>query len=195
MIHVHTFKDLSEANLAATWGSRYARGRRDELFPHSNPYRLLEVSDHFGKYAKVPNPPADKELKQVTIARAYWPESNDAPEAIRQLRWSKEPQSGRFFVHCEEWLPDAGDHLQYKLFMRRSDPSFVLRAKGQPDVACRISMNFVTHPSRHLCELEVAIPAAELAKMAKGVDYTLHPANGKKGYAWKVREGVKLTRE
>ena len=62
MIHVHTFNDLSEANLAPTWGARFALGQRDKVFRHNNPYRTLEVSDHFGKYAEVPNPPADKEL-------------------------------------------------------------------------------------------------------------------------------------
>ena len=41
----------------------------------------------------------------------------------------------------------------------------------------------------------MVIPSAEHAKMARGVAYTLHPANGKKGYEWKVGEGVKLTRE
>ena len=44
-------------------------------------------------------------------------------------------------------------------------------------------------------ELEVIIPAAEFAKMAKGTAYTLHPVNGKKGYEWKVPEGVTLTRQ
>jgi hypothetical protein len=195
MIHVHTFNDLSEANLAATWGARHAKGQRDELFPHSNPYRLLEVSDHFGKYAKVPNPPADKELRQVTIGKAYWPESDGTPKEIRELGWGKQPGSGRFFVHCEEWLENAGDYLQYKLFMRRADTSFVLRAEGQPDVPCQVSMNFYTHRSRNLCELEVVIPAADFARMARGVAYTLHPANEKKNYQWKVRDGVKLTRD
>jgi RNA polymerase sigma factor (sigma-70 family) len=196
MVHVHTFKDLSEANLAATWGTRYATGRRDDLFPHSNPYRLLEVSDHFGKYAKLPNPPADdRELRQVTVARAYWPQAKDAPAEIRALRWGSEPGSGRFFIHGDEWLEDAGGYLQYKSFMRRADLGFVLRAKGRPDVACRVSMNFYTDRSRNLCELEVVIPVAAYAKMAKGVAYTLHPANARKGYAWKVREGVTLTRD
>jgi hypothetical protein len=195
MIHVHTFKDLSEANLAATWGTRYAKGQRDNVFRHSNPYRLMEVSDHFGKYAKLPNPPADKEHRELTIAKAYWPESGAAPPAIRDLRWGKETGSGRFFVHCEEWLENAGDYLQYKLFMRRADPTFVLRASGQPDVACRISMNLVTDSTKDLRELEVIVPPAEYGRMARGVPYTLHPANGKKGYAWKVRKGVSLTRE
>lgn len=56
-------------------------------------------------------------------------------------------------------------------------------------------MNFYTHQSQNLCELEVVIPAAESAKMARGVEYGLHPVNGRKGYQWEVREGVVLRRE
>jgi hypothetical protein len=55
-------------------------------------------------------------------------------------------------------------------------------------------MTFYTHRSRNLCELEMVIPAAEYAKMTKGA-YTLHPVNGKKGYEWKVRDEVTLTRQ
>jgi hypothetical protein len=194
MIHVHTFKDLSDANLAATWGTRYAKGQRSEAFPYSNPYRLLEVSDHFGKYARVPNPPADKEHRIITIDKAYWPDSKDAPGEVREAKWSYEPGSGRFFIHCEKWLDDAGDYLQYKLFMRRCDRKFVLRAKGQPDVACGLSMSFLAGSSKKLRELEVVIPPPEYSKMAKGVAYTLHPKNGVKQYQWKVRDGLTLTR-
>jgi hypothetical protein len=193
MIHVHTFNDLSEANLAATWGTRYAKGLRDDVFKNSNPYRLMEVSDHFGKYAKLPNPD-NPELKQVTISKAYWQEAKDAPFMIRELKWWKELGSGRFFIHGEEWLENAGDYLQYKLFMRRSDRNLVLRAKGQEDVSCQITMNSCSDSSANLRELEVIIPKAEYDKMAKGVAYTLHPLNDKKEYAWKVRDGVTLTR-
>jgi hypothetical protein len=191
MIHVHTFNDLSEANLAATWGTRYVKGLHNDVFRHSNPYRLLEVSDHFGKYSKLPNPG----LKQVTIAKAYWRSATDAPKEIQQLNWSKPPGSGRFFIHGEEWLENAGGYAQYKLFMRRADKRFVLQAQGQPDVSCQLSLNFYTNRPRHLCELEVIIPAAEYARMARGVAYTLHPVNGKKGYEWKLGDGVRLTRE
>src|SRR5262249_25064512 len=205
MIKVHTFNDLSEAKLGETWGTRYAKGQRDDVFKHSNPYRLMEVSDHFGKYAKVPNPPADKELKQVTITKAYWPDK-DAPaeiQAMEQRHANVESplieigalgQDRRFYIHCQEWLDDAGDYLQYKLFMRRADKKFVLRAKGQPDVSCEVTMNFYTHHSKNHCELEVTIPSAEISKMASKVTYTLHPVNGKKGYEWKVADGVTLTR-
>jgi hypothetical protein len=56
-------------------------------------------------------------------------------------------------------------------------------------------MDFFTQHSRNLCELEVVIPAAEYAKMARGVAYTLHPINGRKGYEWRVRDALTLTRE
>jgi hypothetical protein len=195
MIHVHTFNDLSEARLAETWGTRFARGLRDDAFPRNNPYRLLEVSDHFGKHARVPNPPAEKEHRRITLSRAYWADSKLAHDSIRKLPNYSAPGDGRFFVHGEEWFESAGDHLQYKLFRRRCDPSFVLRAKGRPDVPCQMSFGFVTWQSAKLREMEVLISAGEYAKMVKGVAYTLHPVNGKKGYEWKVRDGVTLTRE
>src|SRR5262249_24470039 len=162
--------------------------------------RLLEVSDHFGKHARVPNPPAEQELKQVTITKAYWPDKN-APAEVREMEQQRVrqelalleqgflSQDRRFYIHCQEWLENAGDYLQYKLFMLRADRTFLLRAKGKPDVACQVSMSFYTHRSRNLFELEVVIPSAEYGKMAGGVAYTLHPANGRKGYAWQVREG------
>ncbi|HEV3343634.1 MAG TPA: transglutaminase domain-containing protein [Pirellulales bacterium] len=193
MLKVHQLNDLSEAKLAETWGARFARGQRDDAFPHSNPYRLLEVSDHFGKHADVPNPPNDRELKQVTIGKAYWPDADDAPAEVRGSK-TADGGAGRFFVHGQEWLDDAGDYLQYKLFMRRADRSFTLQAPGQPDVSGRVSMNFHTWRSRNLCELEVVIAPSEFATMTTGVAYTLHPANGKQGYEWKVGDGVTLIR-
>jgi hypothetical protein len=199
MIHVHTFKDLSDANLAATWGTRYAKSQRDSVFPYSNPYRLLEVSDHFGKYANVLNSPVDKELRRATITKAYWPEAKDAPAEVKAMVNAADSRSGgptahRFFIHCAEWLEDAGDYLQYKLFMWQVDRRLVLRAKGRPDVSCEVSMSFVTQHSQDLCELEVVIPSAEYAKMANDVAYTLHPVNDKKGYEWKVKEGLTIGR-
>jgi hypothetical protein len=204
MTKTHTFNDLSEADLAATSGARYAKGLRDEVFKHSNPYRLVEVSDHFGKHAQTPNPPSDHELRHVTIDKAYWPDEAvpevrslglEALERVPGFPIELLSTNARFFIHCREWLDGAGDYLQYKLFMRRADPSFVLRTKDRPDVSCHISTSFYTHRSRNLCELEIVIPPSEFAKMAPGVPYTLHPVNGKPGYAWSVRDGVTLMRK
>lgn len=196
MVHVHTFKDLSEASLAETWGARYAKGQRDGTFRHSNPYRLMEVSDHFGKHANVPTPPSDRELTRVTIDRAYWPE--DALPEVRAMGSGGPdglPAANHFFVHCREWVDNAGDYLQYKLFMQRADRNFVLRAKGRPDVPCQVSTSFYTHRSRNLCELEVVVPSAEFTKLVKETAYTLHPVNTVAGYRWEVKDGVTLRRE
>jgi RNA polymerase sigma factor (sigma-70 family) len=208
MIKVHTFNDLSEAKLGETWGTRYAKGQRDEMFPRNNPYRLLEIGDHFGQYAKLPNPPAEKEHKQVTISKAYCPDKS-APAEVQQMEQRRVRenlallerglgglnQDRRFYVHCDEWFDNAGDYLQYKLFMRRADKNFVLKAKGQPDVSCQVSMGFYTHRTQNLCELEVVIPSSGYAKMVTGVSYSLEPANGNKDYRWKVRDGLTLIRE
>jgi hypothetical protein len=106
-----------------------------------------------------------------------------------------EPGDHRFLIHCREWLDDAGDFLQYKIFMRRADRNLVLRTKDKPDVSCQVSMNFYTDRSRNLCELEVVISPAEHAKMARGVGYSLHPVNARKEYQWAVREGLVVSRE
>jgi hypothetical protein len=195
MIHVHSFRDLSEANLAATWGTRYAQGRRDEVFPHGNPYRLLEVSDHFGKHAKVSNPPLG-ELKQVTIGKAYWRGSKDVPASFQgELGVRPRDSSGCLLFHGEEWLADGDNYFQYKVFLLRADPEFVLKAPGQPDVKARLGGSYYTAPAENLREMEVTIPPAEFAKMARGVAYTIHPTNSTKDYSWKVRPGLTVTRE
>jgi hypothetical protein len=195
MLHVHTFRDLSDANLAGTWGKRYALHERDDVFRQNNPYQTVELGDHFGKHGRVPNPPAaEKEHRHITISKAYWFDSKDTPELVRTGAPQPQDGSGQLFIHGEEWFDNAGDYLQYKAFMKQSDRQLVLRAPGRQDVKGHVSMTFFTHASRNIRELEVLIPPEELAKMAKGVPYTLHPANGNPGYVWRVKEGVTITR-
>ncbi len=55
--HLYTFNDLSEANLASTWGLRYGKGIRSAIFKHSNPYTAVTLSDFFGCHSNSPNPP------------------------------------------------------------------------------------------------------------------------------------------
>jgi len=194
-LHVHTFRDLSEANLAATWGTRFALGLRDNVFRHSNPYRLLEVSDHFGKHTQEPNPPLG-ELTEVTVGRAYWCGSKDVPASL-QGPLGKRPGdgSGRLVFHGEEWLEDGDNYLQYKAFLSRANGEFILKAEGRHDVKASVVGSFYTLPAEGLHEIEVVIPPSEFAKMAKGVRYTAHPVNGRGSYRWKVRDGLTVTRE
>jgi hypothetical protein len=98
LTHVNTFNDLSEVPLAATWGKRYALGERDALFRYGNPYRCEQVSDHFGKYARVKNPSIN-EHRAITISRAYWADAADAPDMIKQAKpWSRNDGSGHLLL-------------------------------------------------------------------------------------------------
>lgn len=54
--HLYTFSDLSEANLAPTWGMRYGKGIRSAVFEHSNPYSAVTLSELFGCHSNIPNP-------------------------------------------------------------------------------------------------------------------------------------------
>jgi hypothetical protein len=195
MIHVHTFNDLSDANLAPTWGRRYALGLRDDNFKTSNPYRTLEISDLLGRDSQVPNPPAEaKDHKSVTITKAYWRGSKDTPEVIRNTASKPQNGEGHLYVHGDEWFADQ-DHLQYKKFLQRADKSFVFRAKGHPDVKGAIQLSFWTDPSINLREILLVIPRDEFAKMTKGVAYTIQPVNAVAGYRWGVKEGLTISRE
>jgi hypothetical protein len=195
MVHVHTFNDLSEANIAPTWGARYALARKDSEFAHSNPYRTVDLSDHFGSYAQVPNPPAH-EHTHLTITRAYWADSSEAREDMRQsaARHSAADGAIRLFIHGDEWFNDAGDSLQYREFLQRVDRKLLFRAKGQPDVRGDVKFSFFMSASAGLREVEVAIPKQEYAKMAGDVPYTIEPANAVPGYEWKVKQGLTITR-
>jgi hypothetical protein len=194
MVHINTFNDLSEAGLAATWGARYALGKRDAEFKHNNPYKTIALDDHFGRYAKLPNPPvASNEHKQITIDRVYWADSKDAPAMVRTMAdRAQKNGSGRFFVHGAEWF-DGVSYLQYKLFMQRADKNFVLSATGRPEIHCTLSMGYVTDPSANVRDLELTISPDDFARMARGVPYTLHPKNAVADYQWRVKEGLKLT--
>ena len=56
--HLYTFGDLSEVNLAPTWGWRYGKGQTNVVFRHGNPYSTIELSDLFGCHSSIANPAA-----------------------------------------------------------------------------------------------------------------------------------------
>ena len=94
--HVHTFRDLSDADLTATWGVRYAKGLRDDTFSGSNPYQTTELSDRIGIHAdmEIPKPrqPWEK-TGNIRILSAYW--WNDLPADDWRRRVLNQSASGR----------------------------------------------------------------------------------------------------
>ncbi len=62
LTHVYTTDSLSHVSMPETWGRRIAfYPKVGPKLSSVNPYRLLKVSDHFGKYAQIPNPEVPQE--------------------------------------------------------------------------------------------------------------------------------------
>ena len=147
--HVNTFKDLSEVPLAATWGKRYALGERDAIFRYGNPYRCEELSDHFGKFARVENPEV-RGHRSMMVSRAYWASDPDAPEMIKKMRRSIHQNASapaQLFLHVEEWFDDQ-PWQQLKTFLQAAGKEFLFQAEGQPDVIGKITTGSCTVPPR-----------------------------------------------
>jgi hypothetical protein len=188
MTHVHTFTDLSEADLTRTWGWRYGKGERDTIFKTSNPYRATEISDRYGVHCNLANPES-KEHRQITIAKAYWHDAADAPGEVKNAYWIAKDRAGHLFVHGDEWF--KGEHYaQYKEFMIRADPNFKLVADGAPDITGKLSSGYITAESQNLREIEIRFDPAEFGKMLDDLTYRLVPVNGNEKYRWAVADGV-----
>jgi hypothetical protein len=193
LTHANTFGDLSDVPLAATWGKRYALGERDGVFRHGNPYRAEEVSDRFGKYARVENPQT-QEHRVLTLSRAYWPGSPDCPESFKKSNAAKamDPKAGYVLAHAEEWFPDE-PYGQYSVFIKGAAKEFLFRADGHPDVRGRVWGSITNPPDVH--EILIVIAPQEYAKMEPGVDYVLVPKDGPAGYGWKTTGRVAIRTE
>jgi hypothetical protein len=193
LTHVHTFGDLSEAHLAATWGKRYALGEKDTVFQHGNPYRTAELSDHFGTFARIDNPEA-QEHKTLTLSNAYWLDAADAPAAVKQSKSAAkmDPKSGYVVAHIDEWFPEES-YSQYRIFMQSAAKDFLFQATGQEDVRGRYWGTITSPPDVH--ELAISIAPEELGKMKPGVAYLLVPQNGSADKVWKLRGEVTIQRD
>ncbi len=61
--HLYTFCDLSEVELAPTWGLRYGKNKKSVVFKYDNPYSVVTLSDLFGSHSNIPNPPTTVQYK------------------------------------------------------------------------------------------------------------------------------------
>ncbi|MCK4828328.1 hypothetical protein KA005_72030 [bacterium] len=135
-----------------------------------------------------------KEHKVITITRAYWHNSENAPDLVKKNDWVRPVGSGRLFIHGDEWFKGE-PYTQYKDFMRKVDPNFKLVAEQAPEVKGRLSMGYITHESAGVREIEILIRPKEYVKLKSGVAYKLVPDNENKNYNWKVKSDLRITIE
>jgi hypothetical protein len=180
LTHVATFRDLSEAGLAKTWGQRYGRGERDETFQGSNPYRTTEISDRFGIHSSLENAPIS-EPKVATVSKAYWFFSDQRPAWISAD--SVKPElDGHLLVHVELAYDDL------KSLYPKLDPGFVLAAAGQPTIRAQAERGFWN------AECYLRIPADQFAAIVPNLPYRLTPVKSDAEYHWKVNDGVTIVK-
>jgi hypothetical protein len=180
LIPVLVLRDWADAGIAATEGRRQALGERDELFPHVNPYVMLEVSDLFGPHGNVAKEPVE-DLTNLTIVKAFWYADRPPGHDMTAL----DDASGHVFVQVKE----TGDLADYKPFYDVVDKEFVLHAEGQPDVPVRAERGYWGSGVFYL-----RIEPEALGTMAEGAAYALVPRNGVAECQWKIADGVALTR-
>ena len=181
LTHVHTFADLSEAGLTETWGWRYGRGERDEVFRGSNPYRTMEISDQLGVHAQI-----DKSVfespKVAVIEKAYWFFSDERPDWIAAE--SVEPQpDGHLLAHVDLSVEEL------RAIYSRMDKRFVLTAKGRPTVRAWAERGHWNS------ECYLRIPAVEFNKMAPDVVYQLAPSRPGAEYGWRIQGDVSVVKK
>lgn len=191
MTHVLTYNDHAEANLAP-WGLRNARKVRDDVFGHSNPYSCISLSDRFGKYARIENPPVKDEHTQLTISRVYWYHTDDKP-AIVKMRLADAETAGHLVMHVEEGFVGKGPG-QYKRFYSRVGKEFMLRAKGHHDIRTIATRGYWTDVKNDVMDFYLKIRPKEFSRMEVDVAYELIPVHADETYRWSVKSGVTIRR-
>jgi hypothetical protein len=183
--HLYTFNDLSESNLAPTWGRRYGTSEKTAIFKYSNPYSAIGLSDLFGCHSNIPNPVVPiKEHKKLTISKAYWFHSKERPGWIPSEAVPRD-HDGHILFHINEWFEGEGIN-QYKSFYNKVDKRFILKSKDHPHVRANAERGYWRQ------EFYARIPQKEHMKMATGVAYTIHPMNSNPQYQWEVSQEVTI---
>jgi hypothetical protein len=191
IIHVATFADWADGNMAATWGMRQAHpDRPGDPFGGSNPYSTLSISDQFGEHASIENPPPVEDFQVLTIDAAWW--YDECPAEVK-MRLDDLETAGHVVVHVEEGRPGEGPD-QYKPFYDSVDKAFVLRAAGQPDVRIHATRGYWGAPDKGLQHFYLRIEPDVYAKMATDVPYTLDVVDKKSEMHWAVHDGITLTK-
>jgi hypothetical protein len=169
-VQTHVVNDWSETGYAATWGKRYGLGERDEVTKTGNPYRAVELSDHFGTLAKIENPEV-VEPKVATITKVYWKEHAEAPYLM--VRVEKEAF--------------GGDWRVLKNFLRQAPHDFELRGNGNDSVPVEATIGSTTDSCRGLFDAYFHVAKEQYAKLVDGVEYELVPPGDVGGFGWKMK--------
>jgi hypothetical protein len=190
-VHTNTVNDWSEANYAATWGKRYGLNLRDEVSKTGNPYRAIDLSDHFGAQAKIDNPEVpDGAPKSAIVTRAYWLTDPNKPRSVVQPR---DTSNAYLMLHLESAAFD-NDWKVLKSFLTAAPKRFELKAAGQATVPATVTTGSYTNSGEDLFDICLKVAPRDVEQMAAGVDYQLSPPDDADGFHWSLKQPLTLAK-
>ena len=196
LTHILTTDSLSHVPIAETWGMRGAQyANAQPKLSSINPYRLLQISDHFGANAHIANPEVeDEELRKVTISEAYWKDAVP-PNVWQEGFRGQDPTNSDLYVGIQEFIPRY--QLQMRDFARQAGTHFVLSAPGHPDLKATTSGMKLSYSertgNRHYSLFGLKIDPDSRDLVAPEVVYTIRPVNTSGVYVWTVKDGITVT--
>jgi len=200
MVHVNTFDDLSEANLARTWGWRYGKGERDDIFRTSNPYCTTEVADRVGIHAHMellkPKPPWE-EIGNIRIMSMYWWHNlpkGDWRKGVA-VPWRDKSKDAHLLLHVD-WrsgTPLGSGELAHML-TKLDRNMYLVNDKGQK-LPAQIRTGSVWSNPEGGAELEIVIPKERYSRMVSGTEYTLVPVNPDDHFRWEVADKLSIVKQ
>ncbi len=132
-----------------------------------------------------------REIKTAHVNGLYWQGDERIPEWCRDLFSGR----GHFIITIEEWM-EGQDHRQLDAFCENAGFEFLLRADGRDDVRVTSANSYGTCSGGHgdfQCFV-VSLKPPQLDQVARGVEYTLTPAEPRAEHMWRVKDGVRLIR-
>jgi hypothetical protein len=197
MIHVNTFDDLSDANLARTWGWRYGKREHNDIFRTNNPYRTTEIADRIGIHAGM-TLPKPKQLWEktgnISILSAYWWHELPADDWRRRSSspWRNNSKAGHLLLHAN-WATGARlNSSELVRLLTKIDRHFHLIGDKGERIALEISASSVWPGKSGETEFEIVIPKTVFEQMPSGTEYSLEPLNPKDAFKWIVADKVRI---
>jgi hypothetical protein len=190
LTHILTTDSLSHVPMALTWGLRYAAYPAvGPKLSSVNPYRLLQVSDHFGEHAKIANPEVkDEELRSVTVKEVYW--NDGLPAAVAAGMKNGDPTHPDFYIGIQEYIPRYVN--QMRDFQSRAGNHFVLASPGHPELKATLSGMMLSNGAAYQM-WGVRIDEESRKDIAPGAEYAIRAVNISEMYKWTVKDGVVVT--
>ncbi len=189
MTHILTFNDLSDAKLAQTWGIHHPWVKQSSFFGKNNPYSASSVSDLFGSYCRLSNPPASNDgLKELKVLGTYW-------EGDPYIKGLKPKKRNSFFIETN-WDREYFSSSLISAFIGKAGPEFELMKDEKLRITARIYEGgpYYTLKGKEIYGFWAAILDDKFGKIERGVSYKLMPKKQDGECKWVIGDDVTLIR-